>query len=336
MNNWVPISKSQREYVSLEKKIEDFTHFISDFVGTPVVFSLHDHESSPKLPPGLYHSEGSNELCLSFEEGKFTGPNNKKAKEIFNMLASTRNFLTLSFSEKLFKESETRQSFTFLGMMVRGLGHEINNPLGILASYIQYLQLIEENTEKTEILQNMLSSVFRASDIVKQISAFGRSSPKKHSMQLVNELRNSLTLFEQIRKYRFPDIEIEIDIIEDCGIFVNRVEFQEILFSILFNSCEAYEGEGKILIKAEKYSDVFCKLIISDQGSGISPNILPLLTMPFFTTKDKNDGRGLGLTICEYLLKRNGGEMVITSTEKKGTEIQVFFLRGDSNENSIG
>ncbi len=322
--------------MSLEKKIESFTRFISDFIGTPVVFSMHDHGSSPKLPPGLYHSESGNELCLSFEEGMFTGPNNIKAKEIFKILASTRNFLTLSFSEKLFKESETRQSFTFLGMMVRGLGHEINNPLGILASYIQYLQLIEKDTEKTEILQNMLSSVFRASDIVKQISAFGRSSPKKHSLQLVNELRNSLTLFEQIRKYRFPDIEIEIDVAEDCGIFVNRVEFQEILFSILFNSCEAYEGEGKILVKTEKYSDVFCKLIISDQGYGISPNILPLITMPFFTTKDKNDGRGLGLTICEYLLKRNGGEMVISSTKEEGTKVQVYLLRGDSNENSIG
>ena len=336
MNNWVLISKSLQEYVSLEKRIKDFTDFISDFVGDAIVFSRHDPESSSKLLPGLYRSEDRNELCLSFEEGKLTGPNNKKAKQIFEMLTSTRNFLTLSFSERLFKDSETRQSFTFLGMMVRGLGHEINNPLGILASYIQYLQLVEDNPEKTEILQNMLLSVFRASDIVKRISAFGRSSASKEILQIGDELNSCLIFFEQIRKYRFPDIEIEIDITEDCGIFVNRVEFQEILFSILFNSCEAYEGEGNILIKAKEYSDVFCKLIISDQGYGISPNILPLITTPFFTTKGKNDGRGLGLTICEYLLKRNGGEMAITSTEGKGTEIQIYFLRGDSNENSIG
>ncbi|MCK4642972.1 hypothetical protein KAU32_04980 [bacterium] len=335
MNNWILIDEHQPEQISLEKKIEDFTDFISDFVGDAIVFSRHDPESSSKLLPGLYRSKDGNKLCLSFEEGKLTGPNNNKARQIFEMLATTRNFLTLSFSERLFKDSETRQSFTFLGMMVRGLGHEINNPLGILASYIQYLQLVEEDPEKTEILRNMLSSVFRASDIVKRISAFGRSDASKEILQIGEELNGCLIFFEQIRKYRFPDIDIEIATTEDFGIFVNRLEFQEILFSILFNSCEAYEGKGKILITTETYSDVFCKVGISDQGSGISSNNLPLITMPFFTTKGKNDGRGLGLTICEYLLKRNGGEMVITSTEEKGTEIQIFFLRGDSNENSI-
>ncbi len=319
----------------MEKRVKDFTDFISDFVGDAIVFSRHDPESSSKLLPGLYRSKDGNRLCLSFEEGKLTAANNQKVKQIFEMLASAKNFFTRSLSEKLFKDGETKQSFTFLGMMVRGLGHEINNPLGILASYIQYLQLVEEDYEKTEILRNMLLSVFRASDIVKRISAFGRSSASKEILQIGDELNSCLIFFEQIRKYRFPDIDIEIATTEDCGIFTNRLEFHEILFSILFNSCEAYEGKGKILITPEIYSDVFCAVVISDQGSGISSNNLPLVTMPFFTTKGKNDGRGLGLTICEYLLKRNGGEMVITSTEEKGTEIQIVFLRGDSNENSI-
>ena len=328
------MDKHYLEYISPEKKIGNLTRFLSGIAGEAIVFCQHGSESSVPVP-GLYASANGDKLRLSLKEGSFTGPNNEKTKALFTIIESTTNLLTRSLGQKLFKDGETKQSFSFLGMMMRGLAHEINNPLGILASYIQYLQLIEEDAEKSEILLNMLSSVFRASDTVKSISGFGRSSAKKDILRISGEITEAINFFEQIRKYRFPDIRIEIGDLEDFAIFVNKQEFQEILLSLLLNSCEAYEGKGSIQIETNGYSDVFCRMTVSDQGGGISSGDLTLVTTPFFTTKGKNEGKGLGLTICEYLIRRNGGEIVISSEEGKGTEVQIYYLRiEDENTNS--
>ena len=95
------------------------------------------------------------------------------------------------------------------------------------------------------------------------------------------------------------------------------------VFSILIaNALDALSEGGKITVYNETADD-FCKIYISDTGSGISPDDMPHIFNPFFSTKP--DGAGIDLATAKRVMDSHGGRIEVTSNEEKGTTFTLFF-----------
>ena len=303
---------------------------IFDFIPdkTSLRLGVCDESEVWEFEDGVYHNKKD---ILYIKDGHgfiFKTENLKESLEFLKNFIIYQKNLEYDLNRKLLKEYMNKTKYTILGMMARGLSHEINNPLSIISTYCQYLLLEEKSEERTEILNNVLETVFRASNIIKKISQFAGENIEKEYINVFCELQGIIDFYENIRKYKFPDVNIELKVTAfEGGIYFNKNEFHELIFPILENACESFVNSGKIEISLIDQNNNMV-ISIADTGCGIKKSDLKKVFIPFFTTKGDNLGKGLGLTLAYYLVQKNKGNICIESKYHKGTIVTITLKGG--------
>ncbi len=290
-------------------------------VGEKLDINLYEDGNKLLLKGGIF------ELSIDYH--------NEKIMKIFKRLYLVIKYYTHFFTYFSLNENISYNRYTLIGLMSRGLAHEINNPLAIISTYIQYLNMQEKGKEKKEIYNNILSAVDRASHIVFNISKFAKTEDKKELLNINSEVKNILEFFENIRKYRFSDVSINFKPgKKNYTILMNKNDLYEIIYLILLNACEAMEkrNQPKLNISIKK-SEFDIIIEITDNGTGILKKNMGKIYMPFFTTKSEKN-TGLGLSIVKYLVDKNECNIDIKSAYKKGTVVRVIF--GGEYEDTFG
>ena len=126
-------------------------------------------------------------------------------------------------------------------------------------------------------------------------------------------------------------VEVILKGVEPLDVEMDHVLIQRLLGNILSNAIDASSDGAKIMIELRRVGDPerkkeWARIRISDEGTGISPENMTRITAGYFTTKDAGDenrGFGLGLAICRKIVHLHGGNLNISSEEKKGTNVQV-------------
>ena len=108
--------------------------------------------------------------------------------------------------------------------------------------------------------------------------------------------------------------------IENLECFPSK--FNQVILNILTNSIQAIEDQGEILIQTIR-SGIGVKIIIKDNGSGMSPEVKKHIFEPFFTTKEVGEGTGLGLSISFGIIEQRNGNIDVISEPGKGTEFII-------------
>ncbi|MBX7231716.1 MAG: hypothetical protein K1X29_06485 [Bdellovibrionales bacterium] len=117
--------------------------------------------------------------------------------------------------------------------------------------------------------------------------------------------------------------------VEHPRTLVDPILFNQVLFNIIKNAIQSMETKGtlSIHIQSTEWNKKPCwSLAIGDTGSGISPEDLPFVFMPFFTTKKNGQGTGLGLSLCQKVIEKFKGHMELKSELGKGTTVFIFLL----------
>jgi signal transduction histidine kinase len=123
-------------------------------------------------------------------------------------------------------------------------------------------------------------------------------------------------------------VGFELEAPEDCVLFVDRKEMEQLFINLVNNSVDAMPEGGHLLLTAEPDPDGSrWQMRMSDTGTGIPAELLGKVFRPMFTTKPEGKGTGLGLAICREIVRAHGGEIHIESEEGKGTTM-VFSLPG--------
>jgi len=102
-------------------------------------------------------------------------------------------------------------------------------------------------------------------------------------------------------------------------------ELKQVVLNLLLNAYEACGEGGAIRVGTSRGPDGAAVLRISDNGSGIEPGDMKNIFDPFFTTKQSRQGNGLGLSICYTIVKRAGGDIRVSSSHGRGTDVEVVL-----------
>lgn len=208
-----------------------------------------------------------------------------------------------------------------IGEMAAGIGHEINNPLNNILSYSK---LIERNTPSTDQetlddIQGLRNEAMRASRIVKSILNFARQVPPEYTRFTLQDWIKDTLLLVQPEAHNHH-IETLLGIAPDCMLEGDRQQLQQVLVNLLMNAIHACEQGKQVMIHAETIDQYRIKIIVSDQGKGISGDITDKLFDPFFSTKMVGEGSGLGLSISLGIIQNHGGELQLVNNDQGGAD----------------
>ncbi len=235
--------------------------------------------------------------------------------------------------EELNKELILSQRLTTTGIMVSGIAHEINNPLGALINAAYVLKNNQGIDEKTynEYMKIILEGLFRIKDIVRRILQFSPRYQKRMrlSESLAAIVEDALTLSRYRATKQGVIIENRITADNDFIVFCNRSELQQVFLNLIINALDALETKGSILkIYAENIDANFVRIFIEDDGAGMDEETLKNIFAPFFTTKDPGKGTGLGLYIVQHVIKQHGGSIKVESKKHYGTRFIIDLPKG--------
>lgn len=250
-------------------------------------------------------------------------------------------------NKRLSLENETReiemqlqqaQKMEAIGTLAGGIAHDFNN---ILSSILGFTELSLNDSQKGSLLEDNLLEVrqagLRAKDLVGQILTFARQSGKERSPINVGTI--VLEVLRFLRSSIPTSIEIISHINSDSLILGNDTEIHQILMNLCTNAAFAMDRDGGILEVQLKDIELdihtaaaislqpgkFIKLSVSDTGPGINTEIIDLVFNPYFTTKKRGEGTGLGLSVVHGIVERYNGKIKVESIENKGTIFTLFF-----------
>ncbi len=218
-----------------------------------------------------------------------------------------------------------------LGELTAGIAHEINQPLTAIAAYADAGRSMVDRKAETpreemhSICERIGEQSRRAAEVVQRLRKMVRSGRVSKSRHKVNNIiENVLLLFEYETKKL--DIVLSFSPLEqDLSVYVDEIQIQQVLVNLVKNSMDAIsdsgQKDGRVDITVRHHSAELA-ISVQDNGPGISSSDRDKLFEAFFTTKEQ--GVGLGLSICRSIATAHGGNLRYSEPEGGGSR---FTLR---------
>lgn len=239
------------------------------------------------------------------------------------------------------KQLQQAQKMEAIGTLAGGIAHDFNN---ILAALIGYTELSREDVPEGSDVRDNLEEIYkaanRAKDLVGQILTFSRQDMRKRP-----PIKIHLIVKEALKLLRpsLPStIEIKKEIPDTGTAMADPTRIHQLVMNLCTNAYHAMREAGGILtVELEEVhldSDAaalvlspnlsagsYIRLLVSDTGSGIPSNLVDKIFDPYFTTKEKGEGTGLGLAVAHGIVKTHRGAITVDSTPGKGSVFLVYL-----------
>lgn len=253
------------------------------------------------------------------------------------ILQTSEHELYLVVIQDIYKELEEKETDSWI-KLIRVLTHEIMNSIApissisesILKYYKNDSSIVSINDLNTKHIQNTVKGLEVIGDQVRNLTSFVDSyrtllsipEPNREIVQIKPLLDNLLLLIEP----KNSSISIEVSVIpENLDFFIDPKQIIQILLNLSKNAIQSVSTKDhstiKIIAGIEESNKKFIR--VTDNGPGISPDILDKIFVPFFTTK--NNGTGIGLSISKQILRLHDGTIKVKSTPNKETSFTLYF-----------
>ena len=218
-----------------------------------------------------------------------------------------------------------------LGRLSLSVAHEINNPLSGILVYAKLIhkQLHNQSLDpekKEAILKHLgfiISEAMRCGDIVKGLLDFSRKDQNDFEPRHLHEiLRDTYDLMSHSMKVANVNFLSDFSAKSDL-IFCSPNQIKQVCVAILMNAMEAIQENGEVLFRTINPDEEHIQIDITDNGAGISEENIPHIFEPFFSTKEKTNGIGLGLAIVHGIIQNHKGKIDVKSERGKGTTISI-------------
>jgi len=239
-------------------------------------------------------------------------------------------------SEKLLHS----EKLNAIGQLAGGVAHNFNNELAIIVGYTSMMDAAAENDEVChDRAQQVLKAAERARKLVGQLLAFSRKQELHREVIDVNLLLEEMrSMLRQVLDARI-DLRLTLSEEEEC-IDIDPSQFEQVVVNLAVNAQQAMPTGGILTIEVDHRNariggastpeQPYVTVTLSDTGCGMTPATQARLFEPFFTTRQKTGGTGLGLSTAHGIVKQSGGDILITSELNKGTTFTLLFPRSES------
>jgi PAS domain S-box-containing protein len=248
--------------------------------------------------------------------------------------------------KKLESQLRQAQKMEAIGTLAGGIAHDFNN---ILTGVFGYIDLAKIHSDQPEQLQNDLdrlaNSAIRARDLVKQILTFSRQSDAE-----IQPLQPHLVINEALKLLRAsipPNIDIQSTVPDSGMILADPTQIHQVVMNLCTNSYHAMKQKGGTLtvtleqmslepndqpvLSAILAAGPYLLLTVSDTGIGMTRATIDKIFDPYFTTKPKEEGTGLGLSVTLSIVKNYGGHISVYSEPGRGSTFKVYLPKVSSD-----
>jgi two-component system NtrC family sensor kinase len=224
------------------------------------------------------------------------------------------------------------ETMASLGKLAAVVAHEINNPLAGILTYSKLLRKWIDRGEtsgakKQEALQCLdlvASESRRCGELCKNLLNFSRAAPMNVENTDINAVVERCVL---LVRHNLDHAAIQLERNLAAGlprIQCDPAQIEQVLLALVMNAMDAMPHGGTLSIGTgltETTDQV--EIQVRDNGTGISPEILPTIFEPFVTTKDRTHGTGLGLAVSRSIIERHSGKISVASEVGKGTTVTI-------------
>ncbi len=250
-------------------------------------------------------------------------------------------------TQRRLTEAQLRQAqkMEAIGNLTGGMAHDFNNLLGIIIGNLDMLQDLKRGDAMVEELSGeALAAAERGADLTRGLLAFARRQPlQPETFDLVELVESAVRL---LRRLLDENIEIATDYTSTvCLVTADPTQLTVALTNLATNARDAMPlgGELSITVRpislddgyAATHPDVaagaYAAICVSDTGTGISTGDLGRIFEPFYTTKARDKGSGLGLSMVFGYLKQSGGHVSVESTPGQGTTFTLYLPLSTGN-----
>ena len=223
---------------------------------------------------------------------------------------------------RLEAELHDAQKMEAVGKLAGGVAHDFNNLMTAVLGYSDLiLARLPEDDPNRGKLESIREASVRASDLTRQLLAFGRKQMLRASDV---DLRAIVVGLEpQLRELAGGRVELVLQGAEEPAVVRgDPAQLEQVVLNLAENACEAMPDGGALTIEIGG-DDSAAILVVSDTGAGIEPEVIGRIFEPFFTTKAVGAGPGLGLSTVYGIVGQSGGSVAVESMPGAGTSFTV-------------
>ena len=237
-----------------------------------------------------------------------------------------KNYLILNKLDQVEKniinkcEYENRQD---LLDMLGKISHDFNNLLGVVMGHAELANYLSDNEEaRNSHLKKVLDSTVKIKNLIKQILVY-----RHHLDDTPIEKFDLKSLIDHcvvnLRSNIKEDVSIKIKQVEPVFTCGSVSKMTDVFMNVLQNAVNAIDREGEVYIEIEAAENGYHKVLVKDNGIGMSQRTMEQMFEPFFSTQSRMKSAGVGLSIVKGILDRCGGQIEIQSNLNEGTEVRV-------------
>lgn len=251
-------------------------------------------------------------------------------------LQTARAVSAMQRSEELMLQAQKMEA---IGTLAGGIAHDFNNILSAIVGYTD-LSLFSEDCPDAirKNLEQVKKGSRRARDLVRQILSFSRTNEQNEGPVDVSPIIKEV--LKLLRATIPSSITIQRKIPGDLGLIkIDPGRIHQVLMNLCTNATHTMQGQVGVLgvefSRVNKEAEHFdlhevtaqdcLKLSISDTGRGMSPEVVARIFDPYFTTKEKGEGTGLGLAVVQGIVRASGGAIRVESEEGAGSQFHLYF-----------
>jgi two-component system cell cycle sensor histidine kinase/response regulator CckA len=238
-----------------------------------------------------------------------------------------------------------------LGLFAGGIAHEFNNLLTSIGGFARMaLKKPDDGTRVVDCLNEIVEVSGRAAELTRQMLTFSHRQVLSRSVVRMADLLGGMDTM--LRNFIDEHIELAID----CGagdtcVEIDPPRFTQCIVNLVDNARRAMPDGGRLAIRCEEVSferdfftshgDVlppgrYCRIAVADDGVGILPEVAQKMFDPFFTTRERGRGAGLGLSLAYGMIKNWGGAIHAESAPGQGSTFSIYLPASDREPGELG
>lgn len=218
-----------------------------------------------------------------------------------------------------------------MGEVASGIAHELNQPLTAIMSYASGVKRRLHDQHKGiskeifDAIDQTIAQAQRAGEVIHHLKDFLRKGALSKNQTNINAAINDVLMFIN-KPISDANISVELQLDKQLPeIYADKIHIEQVIINIINNAVDAIvEAKSeirKIIISTGMHEKGYIKIAIADTGPGIAPDLIDNVFNPFITTKQ--DGMGIGLSLCYNIVDKHGGKITIDTKLGQGTTFTI-------------